>query len=144
MDQRLQAYKQVNVNTMNRGKIVVMLFSGAITFLSKAKLYAEREDYYNKGKYITKAQNIIDELNYSLDMDKGQEISKNLRSIYVFLSRYLTQANAKNDPSMLTRSIGILENLKSAFGEIVNNPEYAEAQSVNKREMVQNAIRRWV
>ncbi len=144
MDQRLQTYKQVNVNTMNRGKIVVMLFSGAITFLGKAKFYAEKNDFFNKGKYITKAQNIIDELNYSLDMDKGQEISKNLRSIYVFLSRYLTQANAKNDPQMLTRSIGILQNLKDAFSEIVNNPDYAEAQTVNKREMVQNAIRRWV
>ncbi|MCD4651174.1 MAG: flagellar protein FliS, partial [Candidatus Cloacimonetes bacterium] len=52
MSNRFQTYKQVNVNTMNRGKIVVMLFSGAITFLSKAKMFADKKDYYQKGKFI--------------------------------------------------------------------------------------------
>jgi len=144
MDNRLQTYRQVNVNTMNRGKIVVMLFSGAITFLTKAKLYAEKRDYYNKGRFINKAQSIIDELNYSLDMEHGQEIAKNLRSVYVFLGRYLTDANRMNDASMLDRSIKILDTLKGAFEEVVDNPKYAEAQAVNRQQVAQHAIRRFV
>lgn len=144
MDARLQTYQKINVNTMNRGKIVVMLFSGAITFLSKAQTFARKKDYVQKGKYISKAQSIIDELNYSLDMQKGMEIAKNLRSLYLFLSRYLVQANTKNDPEMIQRAIKILETLKSAFDEIVNNPKYEEAQTINKRKMTENSIRRLV
>ena len=144
MDNRLQTYREVNVNTMNRGKIVVMLFSGAITFLSKAKVYAEKKDFYNKGRFIIKAQNIIDELNISLDMDRGQDIAKNLRSVYQFLNRYLADANRKNDPAMLDRAIKILATLKDAFEEVVGNPKYTEAQQVNRQEIPQHAIRRFV
>jgi flagellar protein FliS len=144
MDSRYHAYQAVNITTMNRGKIVVMLFSGAISFLGKARMAIEKKDHFTKGKYITKAQNIIDELNFSLDMQKGQEISKNLRSIYVFLSRYLTTANIKSDPAMLDRVMQILETLKSAFEEIVNNPKYEDAQVLNRQEQTQNSIRRLV
>ncbi len=144
MDSRLLAYKKVNVNTTNRGKIVVMLYSGAITFLNKAIIYSGRKDYFNKGKFINKAQNIIDELNYSLDMKKGKSIAKNLRGIYIFLGKHLTKANISNDSEMIEKAITILETLKSAFDEIVNNPKYSEAQVVNKQQVAEHAIRRFV
>lgn len=144
MDNRYQAYRQVEVNTSNRGKIVVMLFSGAVTFLNKAKLSMQKNDFVNKGKFIIKAQNIIDELNYSLDMEKGKDISKNLRSIYIFLNRYLSQANVQCKPEMLDKAISILSSLKSAFEEIVNNPQYSEAQEINNKDQVQHSIRKIV
>ena len=88
MDNRYHQYRQVEVNTTNRGKIIVMLYSGAITFLNKSKLYMEKKDYENKGKYLTKALNIIEELNVSLDLQKGGEIAKNLKSLYLFIDRF--------------------------------------------------------
>lgn len=144
MDNRYQTYRQIDINTTNRGKIVVMLYSGAITFLNKAKVYMQNKDFVNKGKFIIKAQNIIDELNYSLDMDKGKDVAKNLRSIYIFLNRYLSQANAQCKPEMLDRSIHILERLKSAFDEIVTNTEYSDAQEIKKQEQTEHAIRKYV
>lgn len=144
MDNRFQAYRQVDINTTNRGKIVVMLFSGAITFLNKAKIHMNNNDFVNKGKYIIKAQNIIDELNYSLDMEKGQEISKNLRLIYTFLNRYLSQANVQCKPEMLDKAIIILEKFKNAFDEIANNPEYSEAKEIKNKEQVENSIRKLI
>jgi flagellar protein FliS len=144
MYNRFKTYQQVNVQTTNRGKIVVMLYSGAITFLKKAIKASESNDFYNKGRYINKTQDIIDELNYSLDMEKGKDISKNLRSIYIFLTRYLSQANIKNDPAMLTKVINILDSLKSAFEEIISNPQYEEAQKINKKEQTKHSIRKFV
>ncbi|PID27498.1 MAG: flagellar export chaperone FliS [Candidatus Cloacimonadota bacterium] len=144
MNNRFQTYKKVNVQTTNRGKIVVMLYSGAITFLKKAIKASENNNFYDKGRFINKTQDIIDELNYSLDMEKGKEISKNLRSIYIFLTKYLSQANIKNDPEMIKKVIDILESLKTAFEEIITNPKYEEAQKINKREQTQHSIRRFV
>ncbi|MCL1826843.1 MAG: flagellar export chaperone FliS [Candidatus Cloacimonetes bacterium] len=144
MDNRYQVYKQIDVNTTNRGKIVVMLFSGAITFLNKAKMYMEKKDFENKGKYIVKAQDIVEELNISLDLEKGQEIAKNLKSIYLFVDRHLTQANIENEPQKIDNVLKILERLKSAFEEILHKPEFSEAQLINKTEQTQNCIKRFV
>ena len=141
MDNRYTAYKQQEIGTANRGKLVVMLFSGAITFLSKAKVAMQKNDYETKGKYIIKAMNIIDELNISLDMEKGQDIAKNLKSIYLFLDRYLSQANIENDPEKIDRAINIIEKIKSAFEEVLQD---TEAQALNKVEQTQNLIKKTV
>jgi flagellar protein FliS len=143
MDNRFQTYKQIDVNTTNRGKIVVMLYSGAITFLNKAKIYMEKKDYQNKGKFMQKATDIINELNIALDMEKGKEIAKNLKQIYLFLDRYLTHANIENNTTKIDRAVQILESLKSAFEEILTKPEYQEAQSISNMEQVQNAIKKF-
>ena len=144
MDNRYHQYRQVEVNTTNRGKIIVMLYSGAITFLNKSKLYMEKKDYENKGKYLTKALNIIEELNISLDLQKGGEIAKNLKSLYLFMDRFLNQANIENNFDKIDEVIKILEKLKSAFDEIITSPEHLEAQNINKIEQTQNSIKRIV
>jgi len=143
MDNRYQTYRQVEVNTTNRGKIIVMLFSGAITFLNKAKGFMEKKDYENKSKFLIKAMNIIEELNVSLDLQKGQDIAKNLKSIYLFLERYLQQANFENDSAKIDKAVSILEKLKSAFEEILKNPEYQEAHDLNRKEQVENCIKKF-
>jgi len=144
MYDRYQTYKEVDVRTTNRGKIVVMLFSAAITFLKKAKLSAEKNDFYQRNKFLSKAQAIVDELNYSLDLKNGQEIAKNLRSLYLFINRYLTQANINNNLEDIDRVIAIIERLKGAFDEIVSNPAFDDAQILNKREILENSIKRYV
>ena len=144
MDNRYQMYRQVEVNTTNRGKIVVMLYSGAITFLNKTKMYMEKKDYENKSKYLTKALNIIEELNVSLDLQKGGEIAKNLKSLYLFLDRFINQANFENNTEKIDRAIQILERLQTAFDEVIKNPDHQEVQSINKMEQAQNCIRKIV
>jgi len=144
MDNRFQAYKQNEVTTANRGKIVVMLFSGAITFLNKAKLAMEKNDYENKGKFIVKAMNIIEELNISLDLERGQEIAKNLKAIYLFLDRYLSQANIENNADKIDRAIAIIDKLKTAFEEILKNPETFDTPDFTPMEQAQMTIKRMV
>jgi len=144
MDNRYQAYRQTEMNTANRGKILLMLYSGAITFLNKAKVYMENKDYENKSRFLIKSLNIIEELNVSLDLQKGQEVAKNLKSIYHFLERYLSQANSENDPVKIDKAIQMIETLKAAFEEILQNPEHQEVQDINKKEQVGNCIKKFV
>ena len=144
MDSRYQHYRQTEVNTANRGKVLLMLYSGAITFLTKAKMYMEKKDYENKSRFMIKSLNIIEELNVSLDLQKGQEVAKNLKSLYHFLERYLSQANMENDPKKIDEVIDMLNGLKSAFEEILQNPEFSEVQNINKKEQVENCIKKFV
>jgi len=136
MDNRFQTYRQNDLNTSNRGKIVVMLYSGAINFLNQAIIAISENDMPKKGKLIQKAVDIVEELNIALDLKNGGDIAENLRQIYLFLIRYLSQANIDNDAIKLEKVIGILDRFKTAFEEIISNPEFSEASTINKKEPV--------
>ena len=114
----LEAYQQTAVTTQSRGRLIVMLYDGAIKFLKLALKEMEAGNYTAKGQYINRAQDIINELNAVLDMESGGEISKNLRGLYLFMNRHLGQANAKRDPKMIQDVITLLEELNQGWKTI--------------------------
>ena len=114
----LMNYQKVQVTTADRLKLVVMLYDGAISYLKTAIKYLEENDMAAKGIYISKAQDIIDELNNSLNLNEGGEIASTLRKIYNFLYFYLVKANLKKDPKMIKEVIDILSTLREAWDEI--------------------------
>ncbi len=109
------AYQDTAISTQSRGRLIVMLYDGAIKFLKLAIQELEAENYAGKGQYINRAQDIIDELNAVLDMEAGGEISQNLRKLYHFMGRHLNQANAKRDPQMIQEVINLLEELNQSW-----------------------------
>jgi flagellar protein FliS len=120
-------YQKMQVTTVDRLKLVVMLYEGAISYLKTATQYLEKNDLAGKGMYIAKAQDIIDELNNSLNMKDGGEIAVNLRKIYNFLYFYLVKANLSKNRKMLDEVINILSSLKEAW-EQINISETAAEQ----------------
>ncbi len=112
------AYQENSVATQSRSRIIVLLYEGAIKFMKQAILALEQQDYEAKGRYIAKAQDIINELNAVLNMEVGGEIAKNLRSLYVFMDTYLSKANSQRDIEMLNDVINIMEELNQAWKEI--------------------------
>jgi flagellar protein FliS len=108
------------VSTQDRGRIVVMLYDGAVRFLRRAIRALERADYVGKGLAISKAQDILMELNNSLDMDAGGEIAGNLRRLYLFMWKYLNQANLRKDPRMIRKVIELLEELNRGWKAIAS------------------------
>ena len=111
----LSAYQQAAVGTQSRGRLIVMLYDGAIKFLKLAVRELEAQNYEAKGQYINRAQDIINELNAVLDTEAGGEIAENLRKLYVFMGRRLSQANAKRDPQMIQEVIGLLNELNQSW-----------------------------
>jgi flagellar protein FliS len=80
----------------------------------------EAGDYEAKGRYINKAQNIINELNAILDMEKGGEIALNLRKLYLFMNNHLSQANSKRSPDMIKQVIKMIEELNESWKAIAS------------------------
>lgn len=111
-------YQETAVSTQSRGRLVVMLYDGAIRFLRQAIADIERCDYAAKGANISKAQAILHELNTVLDMEQGGQIAQNLRSLYNFANRHLSEANFRKDPQMIREVIGILEELNQSWRAI--------------------------
>ena len=122
-----EEYRETTFSTQSQGQLVVMLYDGAIRFLKIAQEKMEENDHAGKGIYIGKAQDIISELNNSLDMDSGGELSKNLRALYNFLYRHLNQANMERDPRKLQDCIGILQELHEAWEQVADEQTTSEA-----------------
>ena len=103
------AYREIGVKTASQGKLVVMLYEGAVSHIEKAmeligdegKIKADSVE--NFGNHIQKVQDILTELQMSLDMDKGGEIAKNLMALYIFFNKeILTQAFSTTKQNLQT------------------------------------------
>ncbi len=111
----VEIYQDAAVTTQSSGRIVVLLYEGAIKFLKMAIREIESNNPEGKGVYITKTLDIIYELNTVLDMKAGGEIAQNLRSMYTFMIQHLNKANLKQDANMVKEVIGLLEELNEGW-----------------------------
>lgn len=116
----VEAYQDAAVTTQSKGRLIVLLYDGAIKFMKLAIKELEAGSYEAKGRYISKAQDIINELNAVLDTEAGGEIAANLRKLYCFMSNRLSQANAKRDPQVIREVITLMEELNQSWKAIAD------------------------
>jgi len=120
-------YFETSVSTQQRGKLIVMLYDGAVKFLRVAREKLREGDCALKGVYIGKAQDIVAELNNCLNAEAAPQIAADLRSLYNFLYRHLNEANIERSEEKIDDCIRILEELRDAWQEVAEQPEPAAA-----------------
>ncbi len=123
------AYMQTQITTTNQGELLLMLYAGAIKFLTRAREEIEKKNYSEKGMLISKAMDVIAELDGSLNMERGGELSKNLHQLYMFCNSHLLKASIKMNAKFVDDVINILEGLRSAYAQIIDTPEAVSALS---------------
>lgn len=116
-----QAYTESSVLTAPPEKLVVMLYDGAIRFLNVGALAMRSGDFVQARERVRRAEAIIDELNYSLDMSQG-EIAVRLRSIYIFSKKHLLQGSLQRSPEALDTVVKLLSELRDAWERIAGRP----------------------
>ncbi len=114
----VETYQETAVTTQTKGRLVVILYEGAIKFLKMAIKEIEAKNPEAKGKYISRAIDILFELNTILDMEAGGEVATNLRKLYLFMGQHLTKANAKQDIGKIEEVIKLLEELNQSWKAI--------------------------
>ncbi len=86
--------------------------------LAAAKGAIERKEIENKNKMLSKVIGLIGELQNSLDMEQGGEISTNLYALYGYMISQVTQANIKNNVEPLTEVAALIAEIKSGWDGI--------------------------
>ena len=114
----MDAYRQVQINTADRVRIITLLFDGAVNFMRMALEAMKDGDVVQKGVCIGKATSIIGELSSSLDMKKGGEIAANLKRLYDFVLDRLFYANLKNDKDALEVAMRVVDVLRQGWKEM--------------------------
>ena len=72
-----------------------------------------------KGTSLGKAIRLIDQLNNTLDMERGEKIAENLRALYVYMLARLTLANVTNDANIVAEAGSLIQKVKTGWDQIV-------------------------
>lgn len=106
-----KSYRTAAVGTATPGQLVLMLFDGALRFMTAARrgfgiehLGQRNEQIHNN---LIKAQSVLRELQGSLDMRAGGEFSERMWALYDYMLDQLRAANMKKEDA----PIGVAENL---------------------------------
>jgi flagellar protein FliS len=118
----LRSYKETQIKTATPGKLILMMYDGAIKNLNQAlqDMDNEHRRYDSISNSLIKAQDIIAELMISLDFERGGEIAKNLFGLYVFMNRRLLDGNIKKDKAPLEEVKTLLMELRGAWAEVAD------------------------
>lgn len=111
-------YRQNSVETATPTRMVVMLYDGAIRFLSQSLPAMRTQKYDTQSENIGKAQAIISHLRDTLDFGAGGAVARHLDSLYVGLFDTLTDANIHDKPEMIEKVIEALRELREAWAEV--------------------------
>jgi len=117
MQSAARTYFQTQVTTTTQGDLLIMLFDGAIKFLIQAKEKIAEKNFAQKGILISRALDILSELQGSLNAQKGGDLADRLQKLYFFCSARLLMANLKMDVSKIDEVLNILHGLRDAFHE---------------------------
>jgi flagellar secretion chaperone FliS len=112
-------YREVAVKTANPLQLVVMLYDAAICSLKEAKERVGRRDIAGRSQSINKCISIISELQSCLNLKQGGEIAASLDRLYDYMKRRIFTANVEQSIEPLEEIEALLENLRSAWSELV-------------------------
>jgi flagellar protein FliS len=109
-------------------RLVQIMFEHILSELATAQGCMERiknnmplGEVVAKGKSLGKAIRLINQLNASLDMERGRQIAENLRALYLYMLERLTQANVTNDPRIVEEAASLIRKVKSGWDKIVTD-----------------------
>ncbi|MFP4149509.1 MAG: flagellar export chaperone FliS [Nitriliruptoraceae bacterium] len=108
-------YQQAATHTASPAQLVLMLFDGALVRLEVAQDAIAEGRIGQAHEAIVRVQAIVDELQVSLDHDRGGSIAANLASLYAYCTRLLLEGNVRKDTAPLAEVAGILQGLRDAW-----------------------------
>lgn len=113
-----QAYKTTSIQTAGQGRLVIMLFEGAIRFMNRfADATRERriEEAHNNS---IKSQRIMTELILALDHAKGGDVSRVIEVAYEDIRRRMIQANIRKDLDLVVGIVADLESFRETWSQV--------------------------
>ena len=141
MNNPYNRYQKTEITTASQGKILLMLYEGAIRFVRHARVAMKEKKIAEKGKFISKTTAILSELMATLNFDEGGQLAIDLENLYVFMIDKLIDSNINNDLEALDVVEDILKTLYSAWKDVVDNPR---PDGVPSPKLQPDAYKEWM
>jgi len=120
-----KSYRQVTTMTAPPGQIILMLLEGALHSLERSlpgfSIADPAEANMTIHNNLQRAQEIIQHLNCSLNMDQGGEFASTMRNLYDFFGRRIRESNLQKKPAGVKEVIPLLTELRDAWATMLQN-----------------------
>ena len=123
------SYQRAAVESETPLALVVMLYDGAIASVTRARDGAARNDLKTRRDGLSQAMAIVNQLQSSLDMSAGGDLSQSLDSLYTFLVSRMVEANTKKDANALDEVHRLLCTLREGWQQIANSQSGASPRT---------------
>jgi flagellar protein FliS len=124
-------YFEAEILTADPLKLVIILYRSAIESVGAARRHLAAGAIRERSRQITRAWEIVHELQLTLDRARGGAISTSLAQLYAYMQNRLIEANAKQVDPPLAEVEALLSTLLEAWRELPGAqlhegvPEYA-------------------
>ncbi len=98
--------------------LISIIFKHILINVAIAKGAIPRKEIENKSRALIKAMALVGELQDSIDMEQGGEISINLFDLYQYAIVCLTEANIENNTDKLDEVTNLITNIKEGWEAI--------------------------
>lgn len=123
--QMAKAYKNQQVMTSTPEQLTLLLYNGALRFLTESISSLELGDIQKSHTANLRVQDIVREFVFSLDM--SYELSKNWAQLYEYTLHCLIQGNIKKDMVQLLEAKSVLQEMRDAWVEAMKLTHVARA-----------------
>ncbi|MER3419182.1 MAG: flagellar export chaperone FliS [Chloroflexota bacterium] len=114
-----QQYQTTQIQTASPGELVVLLYDGAIRYLTRAQAALAERRLEDAGADLVRAQELVLELLAGLDLERGGTLAGNLRDLYLFIYKTLVEANVRKDALKVATALRLLEPVRAAWQTVV-------------------------
>ena len=122
-----KSYQAVAVATASPGNLVLMLFDGALRFLSTAQLAFQDDEIFKRNEDIhnnlIKTQRILRELQCSLDLKVGGEFATTMYALYDFMIEELRKANMAKECGPIQTVVRLLGEIRDAWSQMLEQSQ---------------------
>lgn len=115
----IKQYQTNNITTATPEKLMIMLFDGAIQFLQKAKTAIIEKNLLERSNNIEAARKIIRELMRTIDLENGNDVSKQLFRLYNRMTMKLIKANISRNTDLIDEVLEDLTNIRWGFQKAI-------------------------
>lgn len=126
-------YLRDAVMTATPEQLQLMLYDGCIRFTQQGRDAIQQKDYETSYEKLTRAQNIVLEMQNGLNYEVNRELCERVASIYGFLYRKLVDACVHRDVGATDDALKILRMERETWQILVDKvnktPEHADARS---------------
>jgi flagellar protein FliS len=117
MDDHIEQYRRTQVSGMTQKEMILMLYNGAIRFLTEAKGAIGEQRYDRSCSKLDRARKVVLHLYSTLNMEAGQ-LANDLASLYSFVVEQICVANAMRETGPIDSCINILGTVKEAWEQL--------------------------
>jgi len=114
-------YKQTSVETSDRGRLIILVYDHCLKWCGIAREAIQAGNTARRALAVRKIQDGITELNCSLNMEAGGDISKNLRRLYDFYSNHLLEGSLQNSEQHVIEVQTMMSSLREGWLQAINN-----------------------